>query len=53
MILSAMTPVRRSDAFDTILFGGDRVIRVDGLVADNPDMTIELVLEDRRCATPC
>lgn len=35
------------DAFDTILFGGDRMIRVYGPVADDPDMTIDLVLEDQ------
>jgi hypothetical protein len=45
--LSAVTPLSAlADAFDTILFGGDRVIRVEGLVADDPGMTIELVLED-------
>jgi signal transduction histidine kinase len=36
-----------TDAFDTILFGGDRVIRVFGPVADSPDMIIDLVLEDQ------
>jgi signal transduction histidine kinase len=41
-VLQALT-----DAFDTILFGGDRVIRVYGPVADNPDMIIDLVLEDQ------
>jgi signal transduction histidine kinase len=45
--LSAVTPLSAlSDAFDTVLFGGDRVIRVEGLVADDPGMVIELVLED-------
>jgi hypothetical protein len=45
--LSAVTPLSAlADAFDTILFGGDRVIRVYGLVADDPDMIIDLVLED-------
>jgi len=45
--LSDATPVRAIvDAFDTILFGGDRVIRVYGPVADDPNMIIELVLED-------
>lgn len=41
-VLQALT-----DAFDTILFGGDRVIRVYGPVAGNPDMIIDLVLEDQ------
>ncbi|WP_394691011.1 ATP-binding protein [Hoeflea sp.] len=41
-VLQALT-----DAFDTILFGGDRVIRVYGPVGDNPDMVIDLVLEDQ------
>ena len=45
--LSAITPLSAlRDAFDTIFFGGDRVIRVYGLVADDPGMIIELVLED-------
>ena len=45
--LAAVTPVGAIvDAFDTILFGGDRVIRVYGPVADDPNMIIELVLED-------
>ena len=45
--LAAITPLSAlSDAFDTIFFGGDRVIRVYGLVADDPGMIIELVLED-------
>ncbi|WP_244447199.1 HAMP domain-containing sensor histidine kinase [Hoeflea sp. BAL378] len=45
--LSAVTPVGAIvDAFDTFLFGGDRVIRVYGPVADDPNMQIELVLED-------
>ena len=45
--LSAVTPVGAIvDAFDTFLFGGDRVIRVYGPVADDPDMQIELVLAD-------
>ncbi|MEP3438004.1 MAG: HAMP domain-containing sensor histidine kinase [Hoeflea sp.] len=45
--LSAVTPVGAIiDAFDTFLFGGDRVIRVYGPVADDPDMQIELVLSD-------
>ena len=45
--LSDVTPLSAvRDAFDTILFGGDRVIRVEGLVADDPGMIIELVLED-------
>jgi hypothetical protein len=34
-----------TDAFDTLLFGGDRVIRVYGPIADS-DMTIDLVLPD-------
>ncbi|MDP2118826.1 MAG: HAMP domain-containing sensor histidine kinase [Hoeflea sp.] len=45
--LSAVTPVGAViDAFDTFLFGGDRVIRVYGPVADDPAMQIELVLAD-------
>ena len=45
--LSAVTPMGAIiDAFDTFLFGGDRVIRVYGPVADDPDMQIELVLAD-------
>ena len=45
--LSTITPLAAlTDAFDTILFGGDRVIRVEGRVADDPNMAIELVLED-------
>jgi len=45
--LSEVTPLSAlRDAFDTIFFGGDRVIRVNGLVADDPGMIIELVLED-------
>lgn len=34
------------DAFDTLIFGGDRIIRVTSQVADNNDMQIELVLSD-------
>nr|WP_245304161.1 HAMP domain-containing sensor histidine kinase [Hoeflea olei] len=45
--LSAVTPVGAIiDAFDTFLFGGDRVIRVYGPVADDPRMQIELVMAD-------
>lgn len=45
--LADVTPVRAiSDAFDTILFGGERVIRVYGPVGDDPDMQIDLVFED-------
>jgi signal transduction histidine kinase len=45
--LADVTPVRAiSDAFDTILFGGQRVIRVYGPVGDDPDMQIDLVFED-------
>lgn len=45
--LSAVTPVGAIvDAFDTFVFGGDRVIRVYGPVADDPDMQIELVMAD-------
>ncbi len=39
------------DAFDTILFGGDRVIRVFGPVDGNPGTVIDLVLEDRLLRT--
>jgi signal transduction histidine kinase len=46
--LAGISPVQAIiDAFDTILLGGDRIIRVYGPVGDNPDMTIDLVLEDR------
>lgn len=34
------------DAFDTLIFGGDRIIRVTSQIADNSDMQIELVLND-------
>lgn len=45
--LSTITPVRAIiDAFDTILFGGDRIIRVYGPVAGEQGMVIDLVLED-------
>ena len=45
--LAAVTPVRAIiDAFDTILFGGDRVIRVFGPIGGDPDMQIDLVFED-------
>jgi signal transduction histidine kinase len=45
--LSAVTPLQAIvDAFDTILFGGDRVIRVYGPVGGSTDMSIDLVLED-------
>ena len=47
--LADTTPVRAIiDAFDTILFGGDRVIRVYGPVGDDPDMQIDLVIEDKQ-----
>jgi signal transduction histidine kinase len=47
--LADVTPVRAiSDAFDTILFGGDRVIRVYGPIGDDPDMQIDLVFEDKQ-----
>jgi signal transduction histidine kinase len=47
--LAAVTPVRAIiDAFDTILFGGDRVIRVYGPIGDDPDMQIDLVFEDKQ-----
>jgi signal transduction histidine kinase len=45
--LSETSPVQAIvDAFDTLIFGGDRVIRVTDQVADNRDMQIELVLND-------
>ena len=45
--LAAATPIGMIvDAFDTILFGGDRVIRVYGPVADDPNMQIDLVLDE-------
>lgn len=44
--VAAMTPLSAiGDAFDTLLFGGDRIIRVFGPVGDS-DATIELVMED-------
>jgi len=47
--LADVTPVRAiRDAFDTILFGGDRVIRVYGPIGDDPDMQIDLVFEDNQ-----
>ncbi|MDF1608273.1 HAMP domain-containing sensor histidine kinase [Hoeflea sp. YIM 152468] len=47
--LSSVTPLRAIiDAFDTIVFGGDRVIRVYGPVGGDPDMQIDLVIEDRQ-----
>lgn len=42
--VSMLAAVR--DAFDTMLFGGDRVMRVYGPVGDS-DATIDLVLEDK------
>ncbi|MCF3639149.1 HAMP domain-containing histidine kinase [Rhizobium sp. TRM95111] len=45
--LSDMAPLSAiRDAFDTLAFGGDDVIRVYGPVADS-DLTIEVVLEDK------
>ena len=45
--LAATTPVGAIvDAFDTILFGGDRVIRVYGPIGDDPEMQIDMVFED-------
>ena len=44
--LAAMTPLTAiHDAFDTLLFGGGRILRVFGPVGDS-DATIELVIED-------
>ncbi|WP_425348893.1 ATP-binding protein [Pararhizobium antarcticum] len=44
--LAAMTPLTAiRDAFDTLIFGGDRILRVFGPVGDS-DATIELVIED-------
>jgi hypothetical protein len=41
------------DAFDTLVFGGDRVIRVYGPVGES-STRIELLLDERtRCAAPC
>lgn len=36
------------DAFDTLLFGGDRTFRVFGKVAEEGNMQIELVMEDKQ-----
>lgn len=36
------------DAFDTLIFGGDRTIRVFGKVADDENIQIELVMEDKQ-----
>jgi signal transduction histidine kinase len=45
--LSAVTPLEAVvDAFDELLFGGNRIIRVYGPVGGNPDMVIDVVLED-------
>ncbi|WP_324288929.1 HAMP domain-containing sensor histidine kinase [Hoeflea ulvae] len=47
--LAEVTPLGAIiDAFDTILFGGDRVIRVYGPVNGDPDIVIDLVLEDKQ-----
>ena len=45
--LSSVTPFEAViDAFDELLFGGGRIIRVYGPVGDDPDMVIDVVLED-------
>jgi len=45
--LAAMDPLTAiMDAFDELLFGGDRIIRVYGPVAGNPDLMIDVVVED-------
>ncbi|MCY0149598.1 HAMP domain-containing histidine kinase [Hoeflea sp. G2-23] len=45
--LASISPLRAViDAFDTILFGGDRIMRVYGPVGGDPDMIIDLVLDD-------
>ncbi|TDH38103.1 HAMP domain-containing histidine kinase [Pseudohoeflea suaedae] len=45
--LSDVGPVEAViDAFDELIFGGDRIIRVYGPVGGNPDMVIDVVLED-------
>lgn len=36
------------DAFDTLIFGGNRTIRVFGKVADDENIQIELVMEDKQ-----
>ncbi|MBP1858123.1 sensor histidine kinase [Rhizobium herbae] len=44
--VAAMTPVTAiCDAFDTLLFGGDKVVRIYGPVGDS-DAIIEVVMED-------
>ena len=45
--LSDVSPVEAIiDAFDELIFGGNRIIRVYGPVGGNPDMVIDVVLED-------
>lgn len=36
------------DAFDTLLFGGDRIIRAYGSVGEDNDFQIEVILEDKQ-----
>ncbi len=42
---SEMESIR--DAFYTLFFGGDRLLRVYGPIGDAPDTTIEIVMEER------
>lgn len=44
--VAAMTPIAAiSDAFDTLLFGGHRIVRIYGPIGDS-DTIIEVVMED-------
>src|SRR5690606_17682928 len=46
--VAAMTPLMAiRDAFDTLLFGGDRIVRIYGPVGDSAAI-IEVVMEDQR-----
>ena len=46
--VAAMTPLMAiRDAFDTLLFGGDRIVRIYGPIGDSAAI-IEVVMEDRR-----
>ncbi|WP_275788123.1 sensor histidine kinase [Pararhizobium gei] len=45
--VAAMSPIAAiRDAFDTLLFGGDKVVRIYGPVGDGHSAIIEVVMED-------
>ncbi|MBW3097563.1 ATP-binding protein [Pseudohoeflea coraliihabitans] len=45
--LAAVSPLDAVvDAFDELLFGGDRIIRVYGPIAGHPDLIIDIVMAD-------